>query len=91
MNSKTRLYKDLERLTSESTQPSFRLQAPNGLSRLMHRLIRALTASHEPKIHQIQARDGQILFEGYDPVTNDHIQTTSEEEVRIWLEQRYNR
>ena len=90
MTSKSRPYEDLEFLAPGRDQPSFRLQLSRGIRHLSGRLISALTTAHEPKVHKIRTRDGQTRFDAYDPVTNEHIRAVSEENVRIWLEQRHN-
>jgi hypothetical protein len=47
------------------------------------------TASHkEPKIRQIQDREGQTWWQAYDPITGQTTYLSSEHEVQIWLEER---
>ena len=90
MISKSKLYENWELSAPGSDRTSFRLQLSRGIRHLSGRLISALTTAHEPKVHKIRTRDGQTLFDAYDPVTNKHIRAVSEENVRIWLEQRHN-
>lgn len=45
----------------------------------------------EPKIHQMRNAKGKLIFKVYDPSTQQSNRFESEEEVRIWLEQRYYR
>ncbi|HEY9670966.1 MAG TPA: hypothetical protein V6D11_05955 [Waterburya sp.] len=45
----------------------------------------------EPKVWQRCDRYGQTLWYGYDPVTGWSVCRHSEGEIRIWIEERYNR
>lgn len=53
-------------------------------------LIDALCGSQEPRIRQKIDRLGNRYYRVYDPVANAHYLFTSEEAVRVWLEQRYH-
>ncbi len=52
-------------------------------------LLNALTSRPEPKIRQECDRFGNQYFTVYDPISNQRQTLSSEQEVRIWLEQRY--
>lgn len=45
----------------------------------------------EPKVWQRSDRFGQTLWYGYDPATGRSVCRHSEGEIRIWIEERYNR
>ena len=53
------------------------------------RLINKLQAELEPKIWEKRDRLGNI-FKVYDPASDRFIYLSSENEVRIWLEERYS-
>lgn len=54
-------------------------------------LVTVLAQGQQPKIWQNCDRFGQIWWYGYDPVTGCSICRDSEDEIRIWLEERYYR
>jgi hypothetical protein len=54
-------------------------------------LTKLLTCSSEPQIWQKRDRQGNLVWRMYDPQTNQSAVFASEEEVRIWLEERYCR
>jgi len=53
-------------------------------------LLRRLTHDDEPRIHYHQNGFGQGYWQVYDPVNQSRYRFSSEQEVRIWLEQRYS-
>lgn len=52
-------------------------------------IINFLVNGSEPKIYQKQNRHGEIYFRVYDPFTQRYYKFNSEQEVRVWLEERY--
>lgn len=50
----------------------------------------ALVSSSEPQIWQKKDYRGHIIWHTYDPITGYRAVFDSEQEVRIWLEERYN-
>ncbi len=52
-------------------------------------ILIAQAEAQQPKIWQRRDRLGQIWWYGYDPVTDRSICRDSEDEIRIWLEERY--
>ncbi|HEY9700568.1 MAG TPA: hypothetical protein V6D10_25155 [Trichocoleus sp.] len=52
-------------------------------------LLRMLAAPSEVRIQKIN-RDGSTYWRVYDPASGRSASLASEQEVRIWLEQRYN-
>lgn len=49
-----------------------------------------LSTKDEPHIWQTRDRNGDVLWNAYDPVTDRSLYYASEAEVRIWLENRYS-
>ena len=79
----------LDRLI-EREQPSKQnsIKLPT-LKQLWNSILDALTRSSEPKIYQKRGYNGNLYFEVYDPIAHQTSTFNSEQEVRIWLDQRY--
>ena len=76
------------RLTPASNiKPAWSIR--QGLAALGHYLQDWLVNSHEPLIKERCDRQGNRYWQVYDPTTQDFRYCESENEVRIWLEQRY--
>ncbi|WP_017303434.1 hypothetical protein [Spirulina subsalsa] len=45
--------------------------------------------SHEPQIKLVFDHQGHELWKVYDPITGRQFRFMSEQEVRVWLDQRY--
>ncbi|BAW97944.1 hypothetical protein NIES970_29070 (plasmid) [[Synechococcus] sp. NIES-970] len=56
---------------------------------LFHSLLDIFTYCNEPRISRKISRYGDIYFEVYDPVSNQNMNFGSEQEVKMWLEQKY--
>lgn len=93
------LYARLELLTPE-LERSLRGQRFNPLqplingksrlSRLGQNVLRYFVGSQEPRITAQRDRGGYILnYKVYDPVSQSHYTFDSEQELRVWLDQRY--
>lgn len=52
--------------------------------------VNAFASPTEPKIWQKKDADGNMIWQIYDPVTGYKARFDTEQEVRIWLEKRYN-
>lgn len=52
-------------------------------------ILKFLLGSHDPVISERVDKNGQGIYEIYDPITRDRMICHSEQEVRAWLEQRY--
>lgn len=77
---------------SESTPPgSSRLRLASFSSQLWESFVKLLESSHEPRIWQRRDRQGNISWRLYDPATNQSATFASEDEIRIWLEEKYYR
>lgn len=61
------------------------------LSRFRQALSRAFSLSKEPAISEQKDRQGNAYYRVYDPVEDIHHIFTSEEAVRIWLEEHHYR
>ncbi|HIK46157.1 MAG TPA: hypothetical protein IGR64_14935 [Leptolyngbyaceae cyanobacterium M65_K2018_010] len=60
-----------------------------GWKNLGNRFLQFLTAGSELRIWQ-QACRGQSIWFAYDPITNQKRSFYSQEDLRIWLDSRYN-
>jgi len=61
------------------------------VSKLLQKLVWQLTKETEPIIRQKKSRFSNNYWYVYDPRTGRSAHLASEEEVRIWLEERYYR
>lgn len=52
-------------------------------------LLAYLCGSSEPQITTRQDASGNPCFSAYDPVSQQHYTFATEQELRIWLDQRY--
>lgn len=57
----------------------------------LYRLITSLTAEDQIKIWTASDRLGHTYWNAYDPISDRFLSHASETELRLWLEQRYNR
>ena len=60
-----------------------------GLAALGRRMQKKLVGSHEPVIEERRDRTGALYWRVYDPITQDRKFFYSEDDVRVWLDQRY--
>ncbi|WAL61704.1 hypothetical protein [Thermocoleostomius sinensis] len=72
---------------TQARQRQFSLR--RSFERIWNLLLSAFAESSEPKIYQKHDRDGNVYFKVYDPVTHQTEILTTEQEVRVWLDQRY--
>jgi hypothetical protein len=72
--------------TKPAKQDSVKLP---GLEQLWNAVLQILTRSPEPKIYQKHDRHGKLYFQVYDPIAHRTSTFSTEQEVRIWLDQRY--
>lgn len=56
---------------------------------LWNAALEIFVRSPEPKIHQKYDRHGNLYFQVYDPIAQQSSTFSTEQEVRIWLDQRY--
>ena len=56
------------------------------ISQLCQRFVTFLAGNFEPKVQRISNNNWRV----FDPKTNRSIRFASEQEVRVWLEERYS-
>lgn len=85
--------KNYELTSIQSCEPlaktSFIQRSFAKFDRLWQALVRSIETSREPKVTWMRDRQGQSYFKIYDPVTGQHHYADSDQEARVWLEQRY--
>lgn len=74
---------------SLQTQPKRNLHLRTKLNDLWQAVIEFLETSSELYITQIQDKTGQTQWKAFDPITGQSAQFDSEEDVRVWVEERY--
>jgi len=62
----------------------------HGLKSITAIFVNALASPTEPKIWQKKDAHGNMIWQIYDPATGYQARFDTEQEVRIWLEKRYN-
>jgi hypothetical protein len=88
MDSKATLYEELELISPKPSCPSLKLRVSQGCRQLLQALIKFLTSTDEIKIYQVERADGSPCFNAYDPINRIGIRSASEDELRVWIEQR---
>ena len=85
-------YEELE-LISRCPQvpPTLLKQVTSALQTIWHHTMDYFTRGDEPRIRMTSTQSGQKIWHLYDPVTQEKVTASSEEEVRFWLETRYYR
>ncbi len=63
-------------------------QLPSKLQKAWQDLIQALTTSFELQVWQTQ-KNGQVCWHAYDPKTGRSACFGCEDDMRVWIEQRY--
>jgi hypothetical protein len=92
------LYAQLELISPDMLESAQRRSPssfiPNWVTRAAHRLGRTLSAlnpgSVEPQIRKRSDRQGNLWFDVYDPIAQQHYCFDSETAVRVWIDERYN-
>ncbi|MBD3883749.1 hypothetical protein IFO70_18460 [Phormidium tenue FACHB-886] len=79
-----------ENATSEIVSAkALRPAQPSRLRHFWERLLTLLSGRTEPQIWRKRDRAGNWYFQVFDPATGELSMLGSEQEVRIWIEQRY--
>jgi len=65
------------------------LLASDRFQNFWNHLVAIWWYSEEPRITQKQDKSGNWVYHIYDPLTEQDFMCDSEQEVRMWLEQRY--
>lgn len=90
MNAKAIEYEKLEMLPAGSLSANQPPRVGQAIKSLMGQITKFLAPENGPKVRSHSLATGEIRFNAYDPVTQRRLQNRSEEELRIWLEQRYH-
>jgi ABC-type transport system substrate-binding protein len=92
------LYARLELLPTDLNPPTsadssrvkpFWVNAQSHLTQVGRALLNYFSGSIDPRIAKKWNANGRELFRVYDPVERTHQLFDSEQELRVWLEQRY--
>ncbi|MEB3355587.1 MAG: hypothetical protein VKK04_02485 [Synechococcales bacterium] len=91
-----RLYEELELISRRSSQKTPLVRRVNsalrnGLRSGWREFLNFLTPSPDPRISTFTNAHGETIWRVYDPVSQQAASLSSESELRVWLEQRYNR
>jgi hypothetical protein len=68
-----------------------RREACRAIAHTWQSLRNLLSVSDEPRLWQTTDSQGDILWNAYDPKTNHYVEGLTEQNMRIWLEERYAR
>ena len=82
-------YQRLELIIPPSTPRSKKQLSWQRLIAACDAFLQALVRPTEPRIWHTRDGVGNVWWSAYDPATNRIIQNVSEEQIRVWLEQRY--
>ncbi|MGG6296045.1 hypothetical protein ACQ4M4_16780 [Leptolyngbya sp. AN02str] len=77
------------RLDATPTPSQAMSKASQWLSKFSQTMVTRLAGTQEPQISQKRDRNGGVSWVVYDPLTSETLYFSSEAEVRMWLEQRY--
>jgi hypothetical protein len=83
-----------DKLEFISTEPKPQTQSLKKLSffnRIWGYFRDLLTLNEEPQIWETIDHSGKVWWKIYDPVSDEFFQLESQQEVLIWLEERYHR
>ncbi|GAB4237220.1 MAG: hypothetical protein Kow00121_64350 [Elainellaceae cyanobacterium] len=69
-----------------ANRPSVRFPS---LEQLWNLLLDTFAKGSEPRIYQKRDRYGKVFFQVYDPISGRSSTLDSEQQVRMWLDQRY--
>ncbi|MBD1911171.1 MULTISPECIES: hypothetical protein [unclassified Leptolyngbya] len=92
MKSDCYVWQNGQELSSQEFQSSVQkrsVKSPSAWQSLGYRLMSYFSGSSEPQIRQRTYGD-QLVWHVYDPMTQQQMQFSSEQEVRMWLDQRYS-
>ena len=81
----------LESVSFPYARENFQQKLARKTARIFQNVIEYLAGNSEPKISQIPTRDGNSIWQIYDPKTGKTEEFIGEEDVRIWIEQQYYR
>lgn len=79
----------IEHLSDSDSRPKKSFVPLLWLGRIWKAIAPFIISSNEPKIRAIANRFGEVRWIVYDPITRYQTTLNSEDEVRIWLDNRY--
>jgi hypothetical protein len=79
-------YKRLELIQDESRATSF----VGFVNNLWQEAIARLQVTSEPRIWTVQDRQGNLHWKAFDPTTQRVVDCLTENDLRIWLEERHH-
>lgn len=74
---------------SGQTQIAKKVDLSTIFQQIIEGVLTGLSPAQQPQIRSRQNRQGETVWTVYDPASRVNQQFDSEQEVRIWLEQRY--
>jgi hypothetical protein len=83
--------KILEQILNKAEPDSSINKLVSIINSISQRLVAVMTNEQELQVWQSSDRSGKTWWHGYDPVTGRSVCRDSEAEMRIWLEERYNK
>lgn len=88
--SRQSLEQSLERLLSATSAAHYPNRAKQAwLKPLLTKFLNFMTGNESIQIVQRRDRYGDTYWDAYDPATHSHHRFDTEQEVRIWLDQRF--
>jgi len=87
-------YQRLELISDSQSTKSFTkstivTKAVSGLRSIWQALLTYCLTSSELSVWTKTNRAGQLVWKAYDPTTQTQVEFVSEQDLRIWLEERY--
>lgn len=79
----------IKRLSYGSSKPRRQPTLRERWNSLKQSITTYLYVSSEPYVWETVDRDGHVQWNGYDPITHQSVQVDSEDEMRVWLEDRH--
>lgn len=61
------------------------------IARAWASIAKFVSVSDEPRLWKTVSANGETLWNAYDPKTNHYVEGMTEQNMRIWLEERYTR
>jgi len=74
---------------SDRPAKTWRILLGQYIGQVWHEIVLKLTPSNDPQIYEKRDRHGNTYFHVYDPLTGLSSTFSSEDEIRIWLDQRF--
>jgi len=83
-------YQRLELISdSQSTKSTIVTKAASGLRNIWQALLTYCSTSNDLRVWTTTNIAGQSIWKAYDPTTQTQVEFVSEQELRVWLEERY--